>query len=244
MSTFPRVAVVTGASSGIGAATARALAADGWNLVLGARRADKLAEVAGPLGATALPLDVTDEASVLAFCEQVPECSLLVNNAGGALGVDPVASADLSKWQQMYESNVLGTVRVTQALLPKLEASEDGLVVVISSIAGHEPYEGGGGYNAAKHAISAATQVLRYELLGKPVRVSEICPGMVNTEFSFVRLGDQAKADAVYQGMTPLAADDIADIVAFVASRPPHVNLDHITVLPRDQGSAKRVHRT
>lgn len=238
------VAVITGASSGIGAATATRLAAEGFDVVVGARRLDRLRAVAEPLGALALTLDVTDPASVEAFCAQIPDCSLLINNAGGALGRDPIAEADEDDWQAMYDSNVLGVLRMTKALLPKLVASGDGHVVTIGSIAAHEPYPGGGGYNAAKFAVRAVMSVLRQELLGEPVRVTEIDPGMVETEFSLVRFGgDQAKADAVYDAMTPLTAADIADCVAWVATRPSHVNIDQIVVLARDQAGATRVHR-
>ena len=239
-----RTAVVTGASSGIGAATAARLAAEGFRVVVGARRLDRLAEVAEPIGATALPLDVTDAASVETFCAQVPDCHLLVNNAGGALGRDPIADADEAAWQAMYDANVLGVMRMTRALLPKLIASGDGHVVTIGSIAAIEPYPGGGGYNAAKFAVRGVMGVLRQELLGEPVRVTEIDPGMVETEFSLVRFdGDRAKADAVYEGMTPLTADDVADCVAWAATRPSRVNIDQIVVLARDQAGATRVHR-
>ena len=235
---------MTGASSGIGAATATRLAAEGYHVVVGARRLDRLAEVAEPIGATALALDVTDAASVEAFCAQVPECHLLVNNAGGALGRDPIAEADEAAWQAMYDSNVLGVLRMTRALLPKLIASGDGHVVTIGSIAAIEPYPGGGGYNAAKFAVRGVMGVLRQELLGEPVRVTEIDPGMVETEFSLVRFGgDRAKADAVYDGMTPLTADDVADCVAWAATRPSRVNIDQIVVLARDQAGARQVHR-
>ena len=239
-----RTAVVTGASSGIGAATATRLAAEGFHVVVGARRVERLAEVAEPIGATALPLDVTDLASVDAFCARVPECHLLVNNAGGALGRDAIADADEAAWQAMYDSNVLGVLRMTRALLLKLIASGDGHVVTIGSIAAIEPYPGGGGYNAAKFAVRGVMGVLRQELLGEPVRVTEIDPGMVETEFSLVRFGgDTAKADAVYDGMTPLTADDVADCVAWAATRPSRVNIDQIVVLARDQAGATKVHR-
>jgi NADP-dependent 3-hydroxy acid dehydrogenase YdfG len=238
------VAVVTGASSGIGAATARRLAAAGFDVVVGARRLDRLKEVAAASGARALPLDVTDDASVKAFVAEVPECRVLVNNAGGALGMDAVEHADLEQWRAMYEVNVLGTIRVTRAFLPALEASGDGLIVIIGSIAGFEPYEGGAGYNAAKHAELAARQVLRYELLGRRVRVCEVDPGMVETEFSLVRFGgDSHRAEEVYAGMTPLAAEDVAECVEFVVTRPAHVNIDQLVVMARDQASARRVHR-
>ena len=240
-----RVAVVTGASSGIGAATAQALAGAGFDVVLAARRMDRLQEVADRCGGTALPLDVTDQESVTAFAAEVPRCDLLVNNAGGALGSDAVADADVADWQWMYETNVLGTLRVTQALLPALIASGDGQVVNIGSIAAREPYRGGAGYNVAKHGVAVLSRVLRIELLGQPVRVCEIDPGMVATEeFSLVRFrGDRAKADAVYAGLTPLTAEDVAETVAWVATRPAHVNIDQLLMLARDQSSAQVVHR-
>jgi NADP-dependent 3-hydroxy acid dehydrogenase YdfG len=238
------VAVVTGASSGIGAASARALAGDGWEVVVGARRIDRLRALADEIGATAHGLDVTDPASVDAFVAAVPECRLLVNNAGGALGLAPVAEADDDQWRAMYETNVLGTVRMIRALLPVLESSGDGQVVTIGSIAGSEPYPGGGGYNAAKFAVRAVMGVLRQELLGRPVRVCEIDPGMVETEFSLVRFGGDAdRAAAVYAGVEPLSADDVAECVRWVASRPSHVNVDQLVVLARDQAGARQVHR-
>jgi NADP-dependent 3-hydroxy acid dehydrogenase YdfG len=238
------VAVVTGASSGFGEATARRLAADGFEVVVGARRFDRIEVLAKEINGRALPLDVTDDRSVAAFCEAVPSCRVLVNNAGGALGMDPVESADIEQWRAMYESNVLGVLRMTKALLPALEAGGDGMVIVIGSIAGLEPYEGGAGYNAAKHAVRALRQVLRYELLGRPVRVCEIDPGMAETEFSVVRFdGDTERAAKVYEGMTPLVAEDIAECVSFVVGRPAHVNIDQLVVMARDQASARRVSR-
>ena len=239
-------AVVTGASSGIGAATARRLAAEGFDVVIGARRMDRLEEVAASIGppATAVALDVTDQESVDRFCAAVPACRLLVNNAGGALGLEPIATANEDHWSAMYESNVLGVMRMTRALLPCLLASGDGHVINVGSVAAFEPYAGGAGYNAAKHAARAVTDVLRMELVGQPVRVSEIDPGLVETEFSLVRFaGDQARADAVYRGVTPLVADDVADIVAFVATRPSHVDIDQVVVRPRDQARVWLVHR-
>lgn len=237
-------AVVTGGSAGIGAATARRLAGEGFDVVIGARRVERLREIAEPIGARALPLDVTEPGSVEAFCAEIDGCRLLVNNAGGALGLEPVAASDDERWRTMYETNVLGAVRVTRALLPHLVASGDGHIVTIGSIAGIEAYPGGGGYNAAKFAIRGVMQVLRLELLGEPVRVTEIAPGMVETEFSTVRFGgDEERAAQVYEGMTPLTAEDIADCVAWVATRPSHVNIDHMLVMPRDQATATRVHR-
>lgn len=239
------VAVVTGASGGIGEASARRLAAEGYEVVLGARRVDRLQAIAADIGGRALPLDVTDDASVDAFAAQVPVLSVLVNNAGGALGADPVLDADLDGWRTMFETNVLGTVRVTKALIGALEASGAGTIINVGSIAGFEIYPGGAGYIAAKHGVSASTKTLRLELLGRPIRVTELQPGMVETDFARVRFaGDEEKAAAVYRGMTPLVADDIADLVGFVATRPSHVNLDTIVVRPRDQATGRDVHRT
>jgi NADP-dependent 3-hydroxy acid dehydrogenase YdfG len=238
------LAVVTGASSGIGAATARRLRRDGFEVVLGARREDRLRAVAEEIGARWMPLDVTDQGSVERFCSALEECRVLVNNAGGALGLDRVEDADASEWLAMYEVNVLGTLRMTKRLLPLLEASGNGHVVTVSSIAGYEPYVGGAGYNGAKFAVRALSRVLRLELLGRPVRVSEVAPGLVETEFSVVRFhGDRPRAAAVYEGVTPLSAEDIADCIAFAVSRPPHVNVDTMIVLARDQAGAAAVHR-
>ena len=239
-------AVVTGASSGIGAATAVALSHAGFDVVLGARRVDRLDEVAArcPGPTKTATLDVTDDASVAAFCKPINECHVLVNNAGGALGQDPIAAADLTQWRAMYDTNLLGTLRLTQTLLGRLEASGNGHVVVISSIAGIEAYPGGAGYNAVKHAQHAFCEVLRAETMDKPVRVSEIQPGLVETEFSIVRYaGDEDRAAKVYEGMNPLTAADVADLVAFVVTRPPHVNVATTLLLPADQASATKVHR-
>ncbi|MBA3654050.1 MAG: SDR family NAD(P)-dependent oxidoreductase [Actinobacteria bacterium] len=240
-----KTAVVTGASSGIGAATACRLAASGYDVVLGARRIDRLEAVAAEFGGRALPLDVTDPGSVEAFVAQVEDCSVLVNNAGGALGLEPVAEADDEKWRAMYDVNVLGTMRMTRALLPHLVASGDGHVVNVGSIAGLETYDGGAGYTAAKHALLAVTETLRLELLGQPVRVTDVAPGAVETEFSIVRFaGDEARAAKVYEGMTPLTADDVAECIVFAITRPSHVNIDQIVVKPRDQARAQRVYRS
>jgi NADP-dependent 3-hydroxy acid dehydrogenase YdfG len=241
------VAVVTGASSGIGASTARALARTGHSVVLGARRLGALEAIAAELGppARALELDVTDTASVARFCELLGDCRILVNNAGGALGLDPIADADEAKWRQMYDSNVLGTLRMTKALLPRLIASGDGIVVNVGSVAAFEPYAGGAGYNAAKAALRSLTDVLRMELLGQPVRVTEIDPGMVQTDFSLIRFdGDEDRAQAVYRGVTPLTADDIAECIAFVVTRPSHVDIDQLVIRPRDQARVHLVHRS
>lgn len=245
-----KVAVVTGASSGIGAACAGALVRAGFSVVLGARRVERVAALAAQLGgsgmARACRLDVTDAASVEEFSAFVgPDCHLLVNNAGGALGLEPIEEADEEKWRTMYETNVVGSLRVTRALFGRLVASGDGMVINIGSVAGFEPYAGGAGYNAAKHAVRAFTDVLRLELNGKPVRVSEIDPGMVETEFSLVRFeGDRSRASRVYEGVTPLSAEDIAEIVAFVATRPSHVDIDQVVVRPRDQARVWLVNRS
>ncbi|CAM2837261.1 SDR family NAD(P)-dependent oxidoreductase [Skermania piniformis] len=239
-----RTAVVTGASSGIGEATARTLADQGFHVVVGARRIDRLTRLADEIGGTALALDVTDDDSVAEFCAAIPEVHVLVNNAGGAKGLTPVAEADLAEWRWMWETNVLGTLRMTKALLPKLIASGDGLIVTVTSIAALAPYDNGAGYTSAKHAQAVLHRTLRGELLGRPVRLTEIAPGAVETEFSMVRFdGDRERAAQVYAGIEPLVAADIAELVGFVASRPAHVNIDRIVVQPRDQASAGRFHR-
>jgi NADP-dependent 3-hydroxy acid dehydrogenase YdfG len=237
--------VVTGASSGIGEATVRSLAAEGFEVVAAARRVERCEEIAREVGGHALRLDVADPESVAELAESVPEVSVLVNNAGGALGLEPVAEADEENWRQMYETNVMGVMRVTKALLPALERSGDGFVVVVGSVAGVEVYPGGAGYTAAKHAANAVTRSLRLEMLGKPIRVSEVAPGMVETEFSLVRFeGDEEKASKVYEGTTPLSADDVADAIAYVVTRPPHVDVDYLSIKPTHQATARDVHRS
>ena len=229
-------AVVTGASSGIGAATARALAKADFEVVLGARRLDRLEPLAEELSGRAHVLDVTDQVSVDAFVEQVPECALLVNNAGGARGLERIADADEQHWRWMWETNVLGTMRMTRALLPKLVASGDGHVITLTSVAGQEIYGSGAGYTSAKHAQSAVHRTLRSEHYGDPLRITEVLPGMVETDFSLNRFGgDSERADAVYRGAAALSAEDVAEVVAFAATRPSHVNLDQIVVKPRTQ---------
>ena len=236
--------MVTGASTGIGAATAAALAGAGFAVVLGARRLDRLGAVAERVGGRALELDVTSQKSVDAFAARLDRVDVLVNNAGGALGLDRVDAADVEQWRWMYETNVLGTLRMTKALLPPLVASGDGHVVTVTSIAAVEVYDGGAGYTAAKHAQSALHRTLRGELLGQPVRFTEVLPGMVETDFSLTRFdGDADRAAAVYQGIEPLTADDVAEVIAFAVTRPAHVNLDQIVLKPRAQASATRAHR-
>lgn len=241
------IAVVTGASSGIGAATAVRLAREGFSVVAAARRRDRLDDLAARHEhITAATLDVTDDTSVRALAEGLDDIALLVANAGGAFGAEQVALADVEDWRRMYDVNVLGLLRCFQALLPALEAGAGGHLVVTGSIAGHLVYEGGGGYTAAKHAEAAVAQTLRLELNGRPVRVTEIAPGMVKTEeFSLVRLrGDQAAADSVYAGVDePLTADDVADCIAWAATRPAHVNVDLLVVKPVAQAAPHKVHR-
>ncbi len=246
-----RTAVVTGASSGIGAATARQLAAAGYHVVLTARRKDRIEALAAELTAagheaTAHALDVTDRPAVDAFAASLERCDVLVNNAGGAIGAEPVATGDPADWRTMYEVNVIGTLNVTQALLPALTASGDGTVVVLSSTAGHSTYEGGAGYVAAKNGARVLAETLRLEIVGRPVRVIEIAPGMVKTEeFATTRFrGDTEKAAKVYAGVAePLSADDVADTITWAVTRPSHVNIDLLVVRPRAQASNTKVHR-
>ncbi|WP_448059928.1 SDR family oxidoreductase [Cellulomonas hominis] len=247
MTSTPR-AVVTGASSGIGAATVRRLRAEGWDVIAVARRADRLAALADETGAEAFPMDITDEADVArlaAHVEATGGLTSLVNNAGGALGLDRIENADLDGWRRMYELNVLGTLRITKALLPQLNASGRGDVVVVTSTASIAPYEGGAGYTGVKHAERMLTTTLRLELIGEPVRVIDIAPGNVATEeFSLVRFdGDAARAAKVYEGYEPLVADDIADVITFALTRPHHVNIDTLVVRPRAQVSNTQIAR-
>ena len=242
------IAVVTGASSGIGAATARRLAAEGFDVVAAARRRERLDALAAEIpGLRAVTLDVTSPESVADLAASLDDVAVLVNNAGGAIGVEPIERADPADWLAMYETNVLGVLRVTQALLPALEHGAGGHVVVTGSIAGHLVYEGGAGYTSAKHGAAAFVETLRLELNARPIRVTEIAPGMVHTEgFSLVRLrGDQAAADRVYAGVEyPLTADDIADCIAFAVTRPAHVNIDLLVVKPLAQAAPHKIART
>jgi len=239
-----RIAIVTGASSGIGEATARGLAKSGFDVVVGARRMDRLEKLAAEIGGRAYRLDVSDQSSVDEFAAAIDAVHVLINNAGGAVGLASVAEADTKQWMTMYDTNVLGLMRVTRALLPKIIASGDGHLVTIGSIAALETYPGGAGYTAAKHGALAVTQTLRQELIGKPVRVTEIDPGMVETEFSLVRFdGDAERAKQVYAGLTPLVAENVADAIVYVVTRPSHVNIDQLVIKPRDQVSATVAHR-
>lgn len=240
------LAVVTGASSGIGAATARHLSEAGYQVICAARRFDRIHELAADIGGTAVECDITNADDVAVLAEQVGgRLDLLVNNAGGAVGQEPLAEADLDAWSTMWETNVLGAGRVTKALLPALRAA-GGTVVFLTSTAAEAAYEGGAGYNAAKAGERMLAGALRLELCGEPVRVCEVAPGMVHTEeFSTVRFhGDQAKADAVYAGVPePLTADDIADAITWVATRPAHVNIDRLVVRPVAQAANHKVFR-
>ncbi len=212
--------------------------------MLGARRLPLIEAIADEVGGTAIRLDVTDADSVASFLSGVPQARVLVNNAGGARGMAPVTDADEQHWRWMWETNVIGTLRLTKALLPALIASGDGHIVTVTSIAALEPYDNGAGYTSAKHAQAVLHRTLRGELLGQPVRLTEVAPGMVETEFSLVRFdGDASKADQVYAGVTPLTATDVAEVIGFAVSRPAHVNLDTIVLKPRDQASAMRAHR-
>jgi NADP-dependent 3-hydroxy acid dehydrogenase YdfG len=245
------VAVVTGASSGIGAATAVRLAQAGYHVVLAARRADRTEALARRIradGGQADPalLDVTDAEAVRAFADDLDRCDVLVNNAGGAVGAEPVADSDPADWQAMFDVNVLGTLHVTQALLGKLIGSGAGTIVIMGSTAGFISYEGGGGYVAAKHAEHAIAETLRLELYDQPVRIIEIAPGMVRTdEFALNRYrGDAGRAAAVYAGVAePLTADDVADTIAWAVTRPPRVNVDLLVLRPRAQAAQHKVHR-
>jgi NADP-dependent 3-hydroxy acid dehydrogenase YdfG len=243
-----RTAVVTGASSGIGAATARHLAAEGFHVYAAARRTDRVEALAGEIGGTAVGCDVTSETDVTALAEAVgPRLDVLVNNAGGAFGSAPVAEASSDDWRRMYEVNVIGLMQVTRALLPALVASGAGVILNVGSTAGRVAYEGGAGYTAAKHGTQVVSETLRLELYDQPVRVCEIAPGMVRTdEFALVRFdGDQEKADAVYAGVAePLTADDVADAITWMVTRPPHVNVDELVIRPRAQAAQHKVHRT
>lgn len=247
MQTQTRTAVVTGASSGIGAATARQLASEGFQVVCVARRADRIEALAAEIGGRAMTCDVTDEAQVASLAEQVGgRVDVLVNNAGGAVGLEPVGEADLDAWRTMFEVNVFGTAKVTKALLPALKAAE-GTIVFVTSTAADAAYEGAAGYCGAKAAERSIVEAMRLELFDVPVRITEICPGMVKTdEFSTTRFhGDTERAEKVYAGVPePLVAEDVADAITWMATRPRHVNIDRMTIRPRAQAAQYKVFRT
>lgn len=237
-----KAALVTGASSGIGEATVRALAADGWTVFAVARRADRLAALAKVTGAVAVPADISEDDDVSRLVAEVAEAGgidTLINIAGGARGADTIAAADTEDWEWMYRVNVLGTMKLTRAFLPMLRANGEGTVLNLTSTAGLAAYEGGGGYNAAKFAQHAMTGALRLEEAEHNVRVIEVAPGLVQTEeFALNRLGDPEAADKVYQGVEkPLTAGDVADVVRYAVTAPHHVNLDQIVVRPVAQAA-------
>ncbi|HEV2413773.1 MAG TPA: SDR family NAD(P)-dependent oxidoreductase [Candidatus Dormibacteraeota bacterium] len=241
------IAVITGASSGIGAATAIALGRHGYRVVVGARRIERLERVAGENG-VAMRLDVTDEQSVNEFVGEIKKrfgrIDVLVNNAGGAFGLNPIDHAVDEEWTRMWETNVLGLMWMTRASLPLLRKSKHGHIVNVGSVAGFETYVGGAGYTAVKHAVRAITKTLRLELNGEPIRITEIAPGLVETEFSLVRFhGDRKRAKSVYEGMKPLTAEDIADCIVFAVTRPPHVDIDEMVVRPVAQATVAVVAR-
>src|SRR5438034_2473385 len=243
-----RIAVVTGASSGIGEATARGLREAGFFVVLGARREDRLMAVARELRGRGLPLDVRDLASIDAFraaiAAEYGQVEILINNAGLAAGLQPLAQGNDDDWVQMMETNVLGLLRVTRAMLPLLRRAPQAHIVNLGSVAGFEVYPGGVGYTASKHAVRAISRTLRLELNGEPIRITEIDPGMVETEFSLVRFkGDRQRAAAVYQGVEPLTAADVADAIGWAVTRPRHVNVDELVIRPVQQANAFTVHR-
>ncbi len=239
-----RIALVTGASSGIGEATVRALAAAGLDTISAARRLERLEALAEEVGGRALRLDVADPASVEALAAEVSDVDVIVHSAGGALGLEPIGDADEDHWREMWESNVAGVMRVTKALLPALRRGRDPQIVVIGSVAGVEVYEGGGGYTAAKHAVHALSQTLRLELLADEIRVTEVAPGMVETEFSLVRFdGDAERAAGVYDGLEPLTGADVAEAIAFCVTRPARVDVDYLAIKPTQQATAKIAHR-
>jgi NADP-dependent 3-hydroxy acid dehydrogenase YdfG len=239
-----RIALVTGASSGIGAAAVRALAVAGLDTIAAARRLERCEELATEVGGRALRLDVADPDSVGELAAQISELDVVVHSAGGALGLEPIDDADEDRWRQMWESNVAGVMRVTKALLPALRRGIDPQVVIVGSVAGGEVYEGGGGYTAAKHAVRAVAKTLRLELLADAIRITEIAPGMVETEFSLVRFGgDAERAESVYEGLEPLHAEDVAEAIAFCVTRPPHVDVDYLGIMPTAQATAKIARR-
>jgi NADP-dependent 3-hydroxy acid dehydrogenase YdfG len=249
-----RWALITGATSGFGLATARALAAEGCHVAITGRREDRLrataAEIASAHKVEVLPLrfDVRDLGQVRSALEGAKgllgRLDVLVNNAGLALALDPIQSGDPADWDQMIDTNVKGILYVSRAVLPGMVERGRGHVVNIGSVAGHQTYAGGAVYSATKYAVRAITDALRYDVLGKGIRVSNVEPGLAETEFSEVRFkGDRSRAKTVYEGMTALSAEDVADAVLWCLTRPPHVNVQSVLILPTDQASAHAVHR-
>ncbi|MEU2006695.1 SDR family oxidoreductase [Rhodococcus sp. NPDC019627] len=239
-----RTAVVTGASSGIGEATARTLAARGFHVVLGARRLDRCQVIADDIGGTAIELDITSDQSVSDFAGRIDDVSVLVNNAGGARGLSTIAEADIDEWRWMWETNVLGTLRLTRALIPALLATKRGVIVTVTSTAALEIYPGGGGYTSAKHSERVLHRMLEAELADTPIRFTEVSPGIVETDFSLKRFdGDTDRAAGVYEGITPLTAQDVAEVIAYAADCPENVTLEHIVMRPRAQADSTHIHR-
>ncbi len=246
--------LITGASSGFGAAAARAFGATGANVLLGARRRERLAQVAaearqaGAASAHYHPLDVSQTASVDAYAAWVrtvtDRIQVLINNAGGAHGLDLVAEGKDADWEAMIQSNVLGLLRVTRAMLPLMRSQPGGAILNIGSVAGREAYEGGAVYCGCKAAERQITRALRLELCGSGLRVSTVDPGLAETEFSLVRFkGDAGRAQKVYDGVEPLTAEDVADTLVWIATRPPHVCIDEMVIKPTDQASVHKIHR-
>lgn len=246
--------LITGASSGFGAAAATAFAAEGAKLLLGARRVERLKQVAteaSKAGASEVdfyPLDVSKTSSVEAFVQWVQtktkQVDVLINNAGGALGLEPVAEGKDEDWETMMQSNVLGLLRVTRAVLPLMPHDAGASIINIGSNASHQAYEGGAAYCGAKAAEAQITRALRLELNGTGIRVSSVDPGLARTEFAMVRYkGDAEREQKLYEGTHPLVAEDIAEILVWVASRPSHVNIDELLVKPVDQAAMHKIHR-
>ncbi len=245
-----KVVWITGASSGIGYACAKEFIQLGCKVVIGARRVERLAKLEQEASSGTIlkhSLDVCSGNSIQAFCDTAYQAwgapDILVNNAGLVIGTDPIANGKEDHWQTIFDTNVLGVLRMSQAALQYMKPRKSGHIIFIGSIAGHQVYEGGGPYCASKHGVKAIYKTLKLELNGTGIRISSIDPGMVETEFSIVRLGSKKKADKVYEGLTPLTAVDIAESVVFVASRPDHVNIDNIIIMPTAQASVHKVHR-
>ncbi|TMQ57192.1 MAG: SDR family NAD(P)-dependent oxidoreductase [Candidatus Eisenbacteria bacterium] len=249
-----RWALVTGATSGFGLATARALAAQGCHVAITGRRDDRLQAVANEIrdrhrvDALALRFDVRELSQVRSSLEGarglLSKLDIVVNNAGLALALDPIQTGDPADWDRMIDTNVKGLLYVTRTVLPGMVERGRGHIVNIGSVAGHQTYAGGAVYSATKYAVRAISDALRYDVLGKGVRVSNVEPGLAETEFSEVRFrGDVSRAQSVYEGMTPLRGEDVADAVVWCLTRPPHVNVQSVLILPTDQASAHAVHR-
>ena len=243
-------ALLTGATSGIGAATARRLSSLGYGLILNGRRLDRLESLQKELGTEVrlAPFDIRDRKAIEKFCHEhsawLSEVTVLVNNAGLAAGTEKMQDANVDDWENMIDSNLTGLLVLTRQVLPFLIKKNEGHIVNLGSVAGRWTYPGGAVYSATKFAVRAISEALRMDLMGTAIRVSNIEPGMVHTEFSEVRLGSKSQADAVYKGMTPLSADDIAETISWVLERPKHVNIQELVIYPTDQAAIRMVHRT